>query len=64
MPPDAHPTSALSGRNTRTYDAGGRARALATTIDALSAAKLAGLSAEEIATAAALVNWGPGDAAP
>ena len=51
-------------RPLQAFDAGGRARALATTIDGLAAAKAAGLSAEEIAAASALVNWGPGSVAP
>ena len=51
-------------RPLQAFDAGGRSRALATTLEALAAAKAAGLGAEEIAAAAALANWGPGAAPP
>jgi hypothetical protein len=52
-------------RPLQAFDASGRARALSTMIDALGAAKAAGLEAEEVAAAARLLNWGPGsDLAP
>jgi hypothetical protein len=52
-------------RPLQAFDASGRARALATMVDALGAAKAAGLEAEEVAAAARLLNWGPGaDLAP
>lgn len=51
-------------RPLQAYDAGGRARALSATIKALVEAKAGGVTAEELAAAGALVNWGPGDTAP
>jgi hypothetical protein len=51
-------------RPAQAYDAGGRARALATVVEALARAKEAGLAPGDVAAASALVNWGPGDMAP
>lgn len=51
-------------RPLQAYDAGGRARALATIVQALAQAKDAGLAPGDLAAAGALVNWGPGDTAP
>ena len=51
-------------RPLQAYDAGGRARALATIIVALARAKEAGVAPGDVAAAGAMVNWGPGDQAP
>ena len=51
-------------RPLQAFDAGGRARALATTVQALAQAKEAGLAPGDLAAVGALVNWGPGDTAP
>ena len=47
-------------RPLQAFDAGGRARALATTVQALAQAKEAGLAPGDLAAAAGLLNWGPG----
>ena len=49
------------GRPLQAFDAGGRARALSTLIDAMGRAKELGLSPEEIGAAFKSVNWGGGD---
>jgi hypothetical protein len=46
------------------FDAGGRARSLATTVQAMVAAKEAGLVPSDLVAAMALLNWGPGERAP
>jgi hypothetical protein len=51
-------------RPLQAFDAGGRARALATTVEALAKAKGAGLAPGDLAGAMSLLNWGPGDTAP
>ncbi len=51
-------------RPLQAFDAGGRARALATTVQGLAQAKDAGLAPGDLAGAMALLNWGPGSAAP
>lgn len=50
-------------RPVQAYDVGGRARALATIVEALARAKEAGLSPAEVNQAETLVNWGEGDGA-
>ena len=50
-------------RPVQAYDAGGRARALATIVQALSQAKEAGLAPGDLNAALTLVNWGPEDGA-
>lgn len=50
-------------RPVQAYDAGGRARAAATIIQALAQAKEAGLSPGDVGSALTLVNWGPNDGA-
>ncbi|MBL3571950.1 phage portal protein [Rhodovulum sp. BSW8] len=50
-------------RPLQAYDAGGRARAAATVIEALAAAKAAGLDPAETDKALTLVNWGTNDGA-
>lgn len=50
-------------RPIQAYDAGGRARAAATIIQALAQAKEAGLSPGDVGSALTLVNWGPNDGA-
>jgi hypothetical protein len=50
-------------RPVQAYDAGGRARALATIVQALAQAKEAGLSPGDVGSALTLVNWGPNDGA-
>lgn len=51
-------------RPLQAYDAGGRARALAATVEALAMAKAGGVSPAELAGAMALLSWGPGSTAP
>ena len=53
-------------RPLQAYDAGGRARALATTLQALAQAKEAGLAPGDVAgvMGAPDLSWGPGDTAP
>ncbi|MCB1371519.1 MAG: phage portal protein [Rhodobacteraceae bacterium] len=51
-------------RPLQAYDAGGRARALATTVQALAQAKEGGLAPGDLAGAMALLSWGPGETAP
>lgn len=48
-------------RNMQAWDTAGRARAMATIIDALAAAKAAGLDAAQVAQALSLVDWGDKD---
>ena len=48
-------------RPVQAFDVGGRARALATIVEAMASAKEAGLSAAEFDVAAKLVNWGSDD---
>jgi hypothetical protein len=48
-------------RPVQAYDAGGRARALFTIIEALARAKEAGIAPSEVNAALTLVNWGQGD---
>lgn len=50
-------------RPVQAFDAGGRARAAATVIEALAAAKAGGLTPEEVNAALTLVNWGENDGA-
>ena len=50
-------------RPVQAYDAGGRARALATIVQALAQAKEAGLAPGDLNAALTLVNWGDGDKA-
>lgn len=50
-------------RPVQAYDAGGRARALATIVQALSQAKEAGLAPGDMNAALTLVNWGANDGA-
>lgn len=50
-------------RPVQAYDAGGRARALATIVQALAQAKEAGLAPGDMNAALTLVNWGEGDKA-
>lgn len=50
-------------RPVQAFDAGGRARALATIIEALAKAKEAGLAPGDVNAALTLVNWGDGDKA-
>lgn len=50
-------------RPVQAFDAGGRARALATIVQALSQAKEAGLAPGDLNAALTLVNWGDGDKA-
>ena len=50
-------------RPVQAYDARGRARALNGYLEALSRAKEAGLSAEDVNSALTAVNWGEGDRA-
>ncbi len=50
-------------RPVQAFDVGGRARALATIIEGMAAAKEAGLSPTEFDFAAKLVNWGSDDGA-
>jgi phage portal protein BeeE len=50
-------------RPVQAYDVGGRARALATIVQALAQAKEAGLAPGDLAGALTLVNWGPDDKA-
>ncbi len=50
------------GRPLQAFDAGGRARALSSLIEAMGRAKELGLSPEELNTALLAVNWGGGDA--
>jgi hypothetical protein len=49
------------GRPLQAFDAGGRARALSTLIEAMGRAKELGLSPEQIGAAFKSVNWGGGD---
>jgi hypothetical protein len=51
-------------RPLQAFDAGGRARAFATTVQALAQAKEAGLAPGDLAGAMALLSWGPGETAP
>jgi hypothetical protein len=51
------------GRPLQAFDAGGRARALATIVQALAQAKEAGLAPGDMNAALTLVNWGEGDKA-
>jgi hypothetical protein len=51
-------------RPLQAFDAGGRARSLATTVQAMVAAKEAGLAPSDLVAAMALLNWGPGERAP
>ena len=48
-------------RPLQAFDAGGRARALATVVEALARAKEAQISPDDLNTALTLVNWGEGD---
>lgn len=50
-------------RPVQAYDVGGRARALATIVQALAEAKEAGLAPGDVNAALTLVNWGEGDKA-
>lgn len=50
-------------RPVQAYDVGGRARALATIVQALAQAKEAGLAPGDMNAALTLVNWGEGDKA-
>lgn len=50
-------------RPLQAFDVSGRARALATIVEALGKAKEGGLSASELNTALTLVNWGANDGA-
>jgi hypothetical protein len=50
-------------RPVQAFDAGGRARALATIVQALAQAKEAGLAPGDMNAALTLVNWGDGDGA-
>jgi phage portal protein BeeE len=50
-------------RPVQAYDAGGRARAAATVIEAMAAAKAAGLEPDRVDAAMKLVNWGADDGA-
>jgi hypothetical protein len=50
-------------RPVQAFDAGGRARALATIVQALAQAKEAGLAPGDMNAALTLVNWGDGDKA-
>lgn len=50
-------------RPVQAFDAGGRARALATIVQALAQAKEAGLAPGDMNAALTLVNWGPDDGA-
>jgi phage portal protein BeeE len=50
-------------RPVQAFDAGGRARALATIVQALAQAKEAGLVPSDMNSALTLVNWGDGDKA-
>jgi len=50
-------------RPLQAFDAGGRARALSTIVQALATAKAAGIDAGEVNTALTLVNWGESDKA-
>ncbi|WP_444460933.1 phage portal protein [Rhodobacter capsulatus] len=50
------------GRPLQAFDAGGRARALATLIDAMGRAKELGLPPDQVNQALLAVNWGGGDA--
>ena len=50
-------------RPVQAYDAGGRARALATIVQALVQAKEAGLAPGDMNAVLTLVNWGEGDKA-
>lgn len=50
-------------RPVQAYDAGGRARALSTIVEALAKAKEAGLAPGDMNAALTLVNWGDGDKA-
>lgn len=49
------------GRPLQAFDAGGRARALATLIDAMGRAKELGLTPDQVQQALVAVNWGGGD---
>jgi hypothetical protein len=49
------------GRPLQAFDAGGRARALATLIEAMGRAKELGLSPDQVQQALVAVNWGGGD---
>lgn len=57
------PVSIDTLRPVQAYDAGGRARAAAGVIEALAAAKAAGLDPGQVDAALTLVNWGPNDGA-
>ena len=48
-------------RPVQAFDAGGRARALSTIVEALAKAKEAGLAPGDMNAALTLVNWGQGD---
>ena len=50
-------------RPVQAWDSGGRARALATIVQALAQAKESGLSPDQVNTALTLVNWGSNDGA-
>ena len=50
-------------RPVQAFDAGGRARALTTIVEAMAKAKEAGLSPGDMNAALTLVNWGEGDKA-
>ncbi|WP_396645769.1 phage portal protein [Mesorhizobium sp. IMUNJ 23232] len=50
-------------RPVQAFDAGGRARALATIVDALARAKEGGLTSGDVNAALTLVNWGKDDGA-
>jgi len=50
-------------RPLQAFDAGGRARALSTVIEAMARAKELGLSPDQVNAAMTLVNWGDGDKA-
>lgn len=50
-------------RPVQAFDAGGRARALATIVQALAQAKEAGLAPGDLNAALTMVNWGPEDGA-
>jgi hypothetical protein len=50
-------------RPVQAFDAGGRARALATIVQALTQAKEAGLAPGDLNAALTMVNWGPDDKA-
>lgn len=50
-------------RPVQAFDAGGRARALSTIVEALARAKEAGIDPAALNAALTIVNWGEGDRA-